>query len=301
MNHHPKTRLGVDIGTNSIGWWLYATDGKGITGIIDGGVRIFSDGRDPKSGTSLAVDRRLARSMRRRQDRYLRRRTALMRRMVLAGLMPGDRAAARSLERLDPFELRARGLDEALPLAHLGRALFHINQRRGFKSNRKADRGNNESGLIGDASARLDQAMMAARARSYGEFLHICRSDKPEKPPHQHKTNKDGTRSDDRRTRPVRTRLSAARRDGAKKEKPGYDFYPDRRHLEEEFSTLWHSQFTHHQNAKDNNQTITAREWRWDKDHRRFTSVNVQCEACLIFLHRNYMTRCSIQSFSSAL
>ena len=56
------TRLGLDIGTNSIGWCLY--DGDTIRDI---GVRIFSDGRDPKSGASLAVDRRDARAMRRRR------------------------------------------------------------------------------------------------------------------------------------------------------------------------------------------------------------------------------------------
>src|SRR3546814_3693545 len=47
------THLGLDIGTNSIGWCLYDSDS-----IRDIGVRIFSDGRDPKSGASLAVDRR---------------------------------------------------------------------------------------------------------------------------------------------------------------------------------------------------------------------------------------------------
>ena len=55
-------RLGLDIGTNSIGWWLYATENGAITEVIDGGVRIFSDGRDPKSKASLAVDRRVARA-----------------------------------------------------------------------------------------------------------------------------------------------------------------------------------------------------------------------------------------------
>lgn len=38
-------RLGLDIGTTSIGWWLYETEGVGssarITRVIDGGVRIF--------------------------------------------------------------------------------------------------------------------------------------------------------------------------------------------------------------------------------------------------------------------
>ena len=225
-----RMRLGLDIGTNSIGWWLYDTDGERITGVIDGGVRIFSDGRDPKSGASLAVDRRAARAMRRRRDRYLRRRAALMRKLAEAGLMPKDPAEAKALEALDPYELRARGLDEALPLHHLGRALFHLNQRRGFKSNRKTDRGDNESGKIKDATARLDQAMMARGARSYGEFLHQRREAAP----------------DPRRTPSVRTRLTVARRDNAEKEDAGYDFYPDRRHLEEEFGKLWEAQAAHH-------------------------------------------------------
>lgn len=158
-------RLGLDIGTNSIGWWLYATDWTGITEVIDGGVRIFSDGRDPKSKASLAVDRRAARAQRRRRDRYLRRKAALMKRMASVGLMPVDPVEARGLELLDLYALRAEGLDRALPLTHFGRALFHLNQRRGFKSNRKTDRGDNESGKIKDATARLDQAMMNKGAR----------------------------------------------------------------------------------------------------------------------------------------
>lgn len=244
-------RLGLDIGTNSIGWWLYETDGPEtnarIVGVIDGGVRIFSDGRDPQSGASLAVDRRAARAMRRRRDRYLRRRATLMRVLAEAGLMPADPTEAKQLEALDPYALRAAGLDEALPLNHLGRALFHINQRRGFKSNRKTDRGDNESGKIKDATARLDQAMMASGARSYGEFLHMRRSRLGEKPATEARVNKDGTRLDYRRVLTVRTRLSIAQRDGPDgKEEPGYDFYPDRKHLEEEFHKLWSAQARFH-------------------------------------------------------
>jgi CRISPR-associated endonuclease Csn1 len=218
--------LGLDIGTNSIGWWLYATDRKEVTEVIDGGVRIFSDGRDPKSKASLAVDRRAARSQRRRRDRYLRRKAALMKKMSAAGLMPPDPVAAKALEQLDPYALRASGLDQELPLTHFGRALFHLNQRRGFKSNRKADKGDNESGKIKDATARLDQAMMAKGARTYGEFLHMRRASAP----------------DPKSVPTVRTRLSIAPRDNAEKAEAGYDFYPDRRHLFEEFTKLWAAQ-----------------------------------------------------------
>ena len=223
-------RLGLDIGTNSIGWWLYATHDDVITGVLDGGVRIFSDGRDAKSGASLAVDRRAARAQRRRRDRFLRRKAALMKRMAEVGLMPADPDEAKARELLDPYELRAKGLDEALPLTHFGRALFHLNQRRGFKSNRKTDRGDNESGKIKDATKRLDEEMAAKTARTYGEFLQMRRSAAP----------------DPKQVPSVRTRLSVARRDHAEKEESGYDFYPDRRHLSEEFSRLWEAQACHY-------------------------------------------------------
>lgn len=222
-------RLGLDIGTNSIGWWLYGTEDGRITEVVDGGVRIFSDGRDPKSKASLAVERRAARAQRRRRDRYLRRKAALMKRMAEVGLMPADPAEAKALEVLDPYALRAEGLDQPLPLTHFGRALFHLNQRRGFKSNRKTDRGDNESGKIKDATARLDQAMMAKGARTYGEFLHMRRAAAP----------------DPKSVPSVRTRLTVARRDNAEKEEAGYDFYPDRKHLSEEFYKLWAAQARH--------------------------------------------------------
>src|SRR3546814_15897975 len=86
------TRLGLDIGTNSIGWCLF--DGNTIRDI---GVRIFSDGRDPTSGASLAVDRRNARAMRRRRDRYVRRRSALLPALVETGLMPSHAKEAKAL------------------------------------------------------------------------------------------------------------------------------------------------------------------------------------------------------------
>ncbi len=219
-------RLGLDVGTNSIGWWLYATENGEVTKVVDRGVRIFSDGRNPKTKASLAVDRRAARAQRRRRDRFMRRKAALMKRMASAGLMPSDPDKAKELVQLDPYALRAEGLDRELPLSHLGRALFHLNQRRGFKSNRKIDRRDNDSGKIKDATARLEKAMMVKGARTYGEFLHMRRisADDPKHVPS------------------VRTHLSVARRNNSEKEEPGYDFYPDRRHLREEFDKLWASQ-----------------------------------------------------------
>ena len=143
-------RFSLDIGTNSVGWCLLAL-GKGADSpqpqsILDMGVRIFPDGRNPKDGTSNAEVRRLARGMRRNHDRFLDRRNRLMAQLIEVGMMPGNEARRRAMTALDPYELRARGIRERLSLHELGRALFHLNQRRGFKSNRKSDAKDEEIG-----------------------------------------------------------------------------------------------------------------------------------------------------------
>jgi CRISPR-associated endonuclease Csn1 len=226
-------RLGLDIGTNSIGWWLFAQDSQGNpVQVINGGARVFADGRDPKSKASLAADRRAARAMRRRRDRYLRRRTVLMERLAAAGLMPVDPVVRKALEKLDPYKLRTKGLDHALTMSELGRAIFHLNQRRGFKSNRKTDRNDNESGKIASGAARLEHAIIKAGARTYGEFLHQSRQT-----------------DDPRRTPAVRTRMTTLTLGGKPEE--GYDFYPTRNLLEEEFNKLWRSQEKYHVELTD--------------------------------------------------
>ena len=74
-----KYRLGLDVGANSLGWCIYRLDDQDEPSAIQRlGARIFSDGRDPKSLASLAADRRMARQMRRRRDRVLKRRHKLI-------------------------------------------------------------------------------------------------------------------------------------------------------------------------------------------------------------------------------
>lgn len=163
-------RFAFDIGTNSIGWCVLDPAGKSI---VDAGVRLFSDSRDPQSQQSLAADRRLARAMRRQRDRRLDRNARLIEALVRHGLMPEDEQARKVLEALDPYALRARALDEALPLDHLGRALFHLAQRRGFKSNRKTDR-EDETGVVTEGIATLRQRMTEFGACTLGQYLHRC-------------------------------------------------------------------------------------------------------------------------------
>lgn len=165
--------LGLDLGATSLGWSVVELGNDDVPLRLERmGVRIFSDGRDSKTKEPLAVARRTARGMRKRRDRYVMRRETLMNKLIKYGLMPESEAERKALERLNPYELRVKGLDEKLLPYELGRALFHINQRRGFKSNRKADRKNDEAGAMKEAIGRLTKAMTASGARTLGEYLY---------------------------------------------------------------------------------------------------------------------------------
>lgn len=209
-------RLALDIGANSIGWCVLdlSTTGSPV-GLVDMGVRVFPDGRDPKTLASLAAERRLARGMRRRRDRYLQRREALMNALIRYGLMPADEARRQALVALNPYALRRDALHRRLDPHELGRAMFHLNQRRGFQSNRKADRSNEaEQGKIKTASDSLKQAIARSGQPTLGAWL-ADRHDKAQD---------------------VRARLIGS---GAK---AAYPFYPTRDLIRAEFDAIWTAQ-----------------------------------------------------------
>ncbi|CAA7626592.1 CRISPR-associated protein, Csn1 family (fragment) [Candidatus Terasakiella magnetica] len=218
-------RFGFDVGTNSIGWAvLELNEARQPVQLTDLGVRLFSDGRDAQTSNSLNDARRLARGARRRRDRFLRRQKAFLNALVESGLMPSDPLARKALEGLDPYMLRRKGLDEALQPHEFGRALFHINQRRGFQSNRKTNPGeDDESGKIRSAASRLEECMKEGGDRTFGEFLA------------RRHANRES----------VRARL---RGDGAKAE---YAFYPTRALIVAEFDCLWTSQLRFHADLAD--------------------------------------------------
>lgn len=172
-----KYRLGLDIGTNSIGWAAIELDEDGKPcGILNLGVRIFPDGRNPRNKASNAVRRRDARGQRRRRDRYLRRREDLIKALIAYGLMPKEedqrKRIANDAEGFDPYKLRLAALDRPLHPFELGRTLFHLNQRRGFKSNRKTvgdddNKAHKTRAEISELRRRIEES----GARTLGEFL----------------------------------------------------------------------------------------------------------------------------------
>jgi CRISPR-associated endonuclease Csn1 len=135
--------------------------------------------------------------------------------LIECGLMPKNELARKSLEHLDPYELRARGLDEQLTPYEFGRALFHLHQRRGFNSNRRVNgSASAEAGKIRGGSNRLLEMMEECSARTLGEFLYQRRQ----------------------KGESVRTRLNGS---GTR---AFYDFFAERNSVKEEFDKLWQSQ-----------------------------------------------------------
>jgi hypothetical protein len=52
-----RYRLALDWGSTSLGWAMVRLDAQNETcAVIKAGVRIFSDGRNPKDGSSVAVN-----------------------------------------------------------------------------------------------------------------------------------------------------------------------------------------------------------------------------------------------------
>lgn len=222
-----RYRLALDLGSTSLGWAMVRLKDDEPVALIKAGVRIFSDGRNPKDGSSLAVTRRAARAMRRRRDRLLKRKHRMMALLLKHGFFPADAIERKTLELLNPYELRAKGLNEAITPAEFARALFHINQRRGFRSNRKTDKKDNDSGALKTAIStlrqQLDPSGADGKSRTVGELLW------------RRMQASDGVRARYRERR-------VEKEDGKTRIDKSYDLYIDRAMIEAEFDALWSKQ-----------------------------------------------------------
>jgi CRISPR-associated endonuclease Csn1 len=172
--------LGLDLGPSSIGWALVNEDGQQI---LATGVRVFPEGvdRNQQGGeVSKNEQRRIARGMRRQVARRARRKRLLRKALVKAGLLPEAAALPphdsgriawerEQFQKEDPYSLRRRALTKRLEPYEIGRAFLHLNQRRGFLSNRKTDRAKKreDSEMLEEISALQTEL----GKRTLGEYL----------------------------------------------------------------------------------------------------------------------------------
>ena len=195
----PQYRLGLDLGVNSLGWAAIRVEDGTASGILAAGVRIFEAGVDGMEkdgkGVSRNQDRRQARQIRRQLERRSRRRVKLFRLLQAQGLLPRGECGSgdlrnRLLNRLDekikksrfggtpsqdvqiPYALRTLALDEKLGPFELGRALYHLAQRRGFLSNRKSGKKENDEGPVKEGISFLAGKISDSGARTLGEYFN---------------------------------------------------------------------------------------------------------------------------------
>ena len=189
--------LGLDLGTNSIGWAVVDDKENKILGI---GSRIFPEGvkadtigKGDKEESKNAA-RRNSRQQRRQFYRKRLRKIKLLRTLIDLRMCPAThleldiwskwdktkgKAGRKALDspsyeewhRLNPYVLREKALHNDLTKFEMGRVLYHLIQRRGFLSNRKGkDDGKIYKGKEGMVGITETQEQIGGK--TLGSFLN---------------------------------------------------------------------------------------------------------------------------------
>lgn len=189
--------LGLDLGTNSIGWAVVDDEKHEILGmgsrIFPEGVKADTIGKGDKEESKNA-SRRNNRQQRRQYYRKRLRKIKLLRTLIDLKMCPlthlelnawskwdkkkgkaGRKApcskACEEWHRQNPYYLRNKALNEDLTRFEMGRVLYHLIQRRGFLSNRKGkDDGaiyKGKPGMIG-----ITDTLKQISEKTLGSFLN---------------------------------------------------------------------------------------------------------------------------------
>lgn len=188
--------FGFDLGTTSVGLAVVDYDEGRCQGrIVWMGSRIFPEGVEPVGGGKNTAPRNQKRRAARLVRRQFRRRKVKRRELGAllseAGLLPpfGTEEWHRVMnakkgmtpeerENTDPYHLRAQGLNKVLEPYQIGRALYHLPKRRGFKARSEEEMGEEseearkqrgkDEGVVKEGIKSLREQMAG---RTLGAFL----------------------------------------------------------------------------------------------------------------------------------
>lgn len=137
-----KKILGLDLGDSSIGWALLLEENDKPCDIIGMGVRIVP--LDTDESDEFSSGNKISKNRQRTQKRTMRKgyfRYVLRCRALTAELKKHDMfdETLFNLPQLELWRLRAKAVTEPISLKELGRVLYHLNQKRRFKSDRRED------------------------------------------------------------------------------------------------------------------------------------------------------------------
>ena len=192
--------LGIDTGTNSLGWAIVEKQADEYN-LLDKGVNIFQEGVKIEKGieSSKAAERTAHKAARVRNYRIKLRKIRLLRILSDAHLCPPLSKAELSAWRLKkeypkndlfmqwqgtddesektPYAYRHKCLHECLDFNSmtdryiLGRAFYHMIQRRGFLSNRK-DQSAEDTGKVKESISNLTQEMHDTGYEYLGDYFY---------------------------------------------------------------------------------------------------------------------------------
>lgn len=206
-----KRILGLDTGTNSLGWAVVERDDNNILSLVDRGSLIFQEGVKIEKGieSSKAAERTEHRASRKHYFRRRLRKIELLKVLVKYGWCPYVSAEElhlwhtkkqypkndefmlwqRTNDNLEqnPYYYRHVCLHDELDLSNpseafiLGRALYHLVQRRGFLSNRLDQTEEEESGKVKTAISDLSKEMQEANCKYLGDYFYKLYSEEGNK------------------------------------------------------------------------------------------------------------------------
>lgn len=172
-----KYNLGLDLGSGSIGWAIISKDEatKEIK-IVDLGCRIVPiEGPDiTKFNQGQAytknAERTIKRTIRKGYFRFKMRRDRLTQLLRKLNMLPDEDLI--KLPQLKLWELRSKSVKEKISLQELGRVLYHLNQKRGYKAS-KSDLSNSDK-KIGEyvKSIKNRYDLLHERNETIGEYFY---------------------------------------------------------------------------------------------------------------------------------
>lgn len=198
--------LGLDLGTNSIGWAIIERDDDGSCQLLNYGSHIFQEGvaREKGNEKPCVEARTAARASRRHYDRRRLNKIQLLKALIDLDMCPYLSEEELNLWRYkriyplneefmlwqrtddsinkNPYSARYQALTTQLDLSSkqdrhtLGRALYHLSQRRGFLSNRK-DSTEASDGVVLKGISSLSEAIQQARCSYMGEYFYRLYND----------------------------------------------------------------------------------------------------------------------------
>ncbi|HRO41682.1 MAG TPA: HNH endonuclease domain-containing protein [Flavipsychrobacter sp.] len=184
-----KHVLGLDIGTNSLGWFLIKEFEDGTIEMVKSGVHVFPIGTivDDKSNkeTTKNEQRRKYRGASRLRYRFKLRRKNLKDILERLGMLPDysklfkplsseEKEQIQNHERGQSYllyKLRSEAINSKIPLDEIGRIFMLLNKYRGFKSNRKNQKEDKETGEVKKGIANLQKLIDESGARTIGEYF----------------------------------------------------------------------------------------------------------------------------------